>query len=339
MPSSSGAPGSTISARRTAGIVSAAAARIAWSVDDTTTRSRRAVDRRRYGVDECPRARSGRFEIQDEDPSVGGPHDLAQRRDPVPPVQHYAVELGVGRALDQPGHPGHAVQIGVVHADGDAVPGQADIHLDAVGTHAQCLARRLDGVLRRPQVCHDTSVSDHQHGPDGAVVNLTTRHRRSERRGNCSRRLGRSQAAGRPRTGRRPRSRPHRPTYVLRAANAPGRLGENVPGPDPPEAGRARCEQAGQPVACRTSQVTLSPCCWVQNTRQPCANGCGSLAPEDAADARVAVGDVDAGDLVVPVVVAGRGQRVVRRRRVAALGQPAHGGALRVTCSPRRSIT
>src|SRR5262245_48922308 len=51
----------------------------------------------------------------------------------------------------------------------------------------------------------------------------------------------------------------------------------------------------------------------------------GHLRAKDAADAGVTVGNVCTGDLVVAVVLAeATERRVDRRRRVAALGQPAH---------------
>jgi len=46
------------------------------------------------------------------------------------------------------------------------------------------------------------------------------------------------------------------------------------------------------------------------------------LGAEDAADRGVAVRDVDAGDLVVAVVVAGAGRGVVERGGVTTLGEP-----------------
>ncbi len=72
-----------------------------------------------------------------------------------------------------------------------------------------------------------------------------------------------------------------------------------------------------------TSQVTLSPCCWVQKVRPDVGAHVRHLGPEDAGGRRVAVRDVDAGDLVVAVVVRRPARGVEGGRGVAALGEEA----------------
>ena len=81
-----------------------------------------------------------------------------------------------------------------------------------------------------------------------------------------------------------------------RAARPPGRAAAGVaenggrgrpavgtasPGPDGCRARRwlSVGQSCGFVPRGRTSHVTLSPCCWVQNTRQPWANGVGTFAP------------------------------------------------------------